>query len=107
MQVLGREIDAEGGYKGDRQCGEEVFLESNGPEEMDRIGNWHITLYVYAMACNIHTDSISYYCYPHDISHDMDHIVKFHWPSPSVFAYCKQSNLGGVEDLRMRLETSL
>jgi len=33
----------------------------------------------------------------------MDHMMKFPRPSPSVFAYCKQSKTGGVEGLGMRI----
>jgi len=35
--------------------------------------------------------------------HAADHVMKFSCPSPSVFAYCKQSKTGGVEGLGMRL----
>jgi len=34
-----------------------------------------------------------------DISHHMDHMVRFPRPSPLCFAYCKQSKTGGVEGL--------
>ena len=33
----------------------------------------------------------------------MDHVVRFTRPSPSVFAYCKQSRTGAVEGLGTRL----
>ena len=33
----------------------------------------------------------------------VDHMMKFPRPSPSIFAYCKQSKTGGVEGLGMRL----
>jgi len=36
-------------------------------------------------------------------SRGTDHVMKFHRPSPSVFAYCKRSKTGGVEDLGTRL----
>ena len=32
-----------------------------------------------------------------------DHVMKFHRPSPSVFAYYKRSKTGGVEGLETRL----
>jgi len=33
----------------------------------------------------------------------MDYVMKFPRPSPSIFAYCKQSKTGGVEGLGTRL----
>jgi len=38
-----------------------------------------------------------------DVSHAIDYMVIFPRPSPSIFAYCKPSNTGGVEGLGMRL----
>ena len=36
--------------------------------------------------------------------HDVIHVINAPRPSPSVFAYCKQSKTGWWEDLRMRLQ---
>jgi len=38
----------------------------------------------------------------YDVSCATDHVMKFR-PSPSIFAYCKQSKTGGIEGLGMRL----
>ena len=38
-----------------------------------------------------------------DIRRAADHIMKFPTTSPSIFAYCKQQKIGGVDGLGMRL----
>jgi len=39
--------------------------------------------------------------------HATDHVMKFPRPSSSVFAYCKQSETGGIEGLGRRLILTL
>ena len=39
--------------------------------------------------------------------HAVDHVMKIPRPSPSAFAYCKRSKIGGVEGLETRLSQHL